>query len=362
MSRGRFWATVFMVAVLVIGIGLFTASRVSAGKYAISPGSAQPVAPLISIQGHKQVDGSGKIMLTDVLLTPVTWLNYLWFKFDSNNQFVPESALVPPGVSADQLSAQGYLEMAQSKDAARTAALRRLGYTVDATAAGAVVTAVHVADVITAVNGHAVTSSCGVISSVHDLSPGTSVSLSVEVATIHPDGTITNGAPVTRTVVLGTPLHPTASNCPGVSGPAKSYLGVALEDDVTYRYPISISISTPNIGGPSAGLAMTLGIIDELSGGSLVRKTTMAATGTIDPEGNVGDVGGVPQKTVAVSRAGASLFLVPEVEFKAAKSKAPTNLKVTAVGTLDQALNQLFALGGSIRMADGSIQSRTSAH
>ena len=189
MSRGRFWATVFMVAVLVIGIGLFTASRVSAGTYAISPGSAQPVAPLISIQGHKQVDGSGKIMLTDVLLTPVTWLNYLWFKFDSNNQFVPESALVPPGVSADQLSAQGYLEMAQSKDAARTAALRRLGYTVDATAAGAVVTAVgsnaparnavHVADVITAVNGHAVTSSCGVISSVHDLSPGTSVSLSV---------------------------------------------------------------------------------------------------------------------------------------------------------------------------------------
>ena len=64
------------------------------------------------------------------------------------------------------------------------------------------------------------------------------------------------------------------------------------------------------IGGPSAGLAFTLGIINTLSGGNLTGGRTVAATGTIHPDGTVGDVGGVAQKTVAVERAGATLFLV----------------------------------------------------
>ena len=70
-----------------------------------------------------------------------------------------------------------------------------------------------------------------------------------------------------------------------------------------------MTVHTQNIGGPSAGLAMTLGIIDKLSSGRLTGHRIIAATGTIDQNGNVGDVGGVAEKTIAVERAGATRLL-----------------------------------------------------
>ena len=93
---------------------------------------------------------------------------------------------------------------------------------------------------------------------------------------------------------------------------------------------------------------MTLGVIDALDGGSLTGGRTVAATGTIDAQGDVGDVGGVAQKTVAVENAGATIFLVPPQEYKAAMSKDRPSLKVYAVSTLDQALAVLAAHGGTV--------------
>jgi PDZ domain-containing protein len=199
------------------------------------------------------------------------------------------------------------------------------------------------------------------IAALHELRPGTAVQLSVRVATIHDSGQITNAAPLMRSVVLGKPRSTASTGCPGLVGPQRSSLGVALDDDVAYSYPVAISISTPDIGGPSAGLAMTLGIMDELSGGTLVEHRTLAATGTIDPTGAVGDVGGVPQKTVAVSKAGATIFFVPSVELSAARSKAPSSLSVVPVETLDQALRKLFAMGGTLKLADGKVEGATAA-
>ncbi len=74
----------------------------------------------------------------------------------------------------------------------------------------------------------------------------------------------------------------------------------------------------------------------------------MAATGTIRPDGTVGDVGGVQQKTVAVNDAGATLFLVPPPELAVAKSVAGPHLKVLAVATLGQALKDLAKIGGKL--------------
>ena len=91
---------------------------------------------------------------------------------------------------------------------------------------------------------------------------------------------------------------------------------------------------------------MTLGIIDKLSGGDLTGKRTVAATGTIDPQGDVGDVGGVPQKTIAVERAGATVFFVPPQEYAAAMSKDTPQLHVYSVSSLDQALTDTEAPRG----------------
>ena len=101
-------------------------------------------------------------------------------------------------------------------------------------------------------------------------------------------------------------------------------LGVEPEDQVDFTYPFPVNIDVTNIGGPSAGLAMTLGVIDALSPGSLTGDHTVVATGTIDSQGNVGEVGGVPQKTVAVENAGASIFLVPPgTELRAGDVQGP---------------------------------------
>ncbi|MBV8464227.1 MAG: hypothetical protein JO368_13095, partial [Acidimicrobiales bacterium] len=126
-------------------------------------------------------------------------------------------------------------------------------------------------------------------------------------------------------------------------------LGIQPEDQVDYRYPFPVSINVAGIGGPSAGLAMTLGVMDALTGGSLTGGHTIAATGTIAADGTVGEVGGLPQKTVAVENAGATIFLVPRGDnYRDALTKDRPGLHIYPVSNLDQALAVLAANGGRV--------------
>ena len=112
--------------------------------------------------------------------------------------------------------------------------------------------------------------------------------------------------------------------------------------------PSRVNIDSGAVGGPSAGLAFTLALLDELTPGDLFGGHKVAATGTITPSGAVGAIGGLPQKTVAVEREGATLFLVPKSEEQEAIDKAKgSNLQVVGVDTLDDALAALKAIGGS---------------
>ncbi|HUY61486.1 MAG TPA: S16 family serine protease, partial [Candidatus Dormibacteraeota bacterium] len=130
------------------------------------------------------------------------------------------------------------------------------------------------------------------------------------------------------------------------SGPT-AFLGVASQSSVTFALPFGVTVDVGSIGGPSAGLALTLGLLDELSNGQLTGGHRVAATGTISIGGAVGDVSGVAQKTLAVRRAGAQVFLVPPQELAAARSEAGS-MKVYAVSSLEQALRDLGRLGGHI--------------
>ena len=135
----------------------------------------------------------------------------------------------------------------------------------------------------------------------------------------------------------------------GIGDPAAQIAAMGTQPE--YDFPFPVSINSDNIGGPSAGLAFTLGIINTVSGGDLTGGRTVAATGTIRPDGTIGDVGGVQQKTVAVNDAGATLFLVPPPELAVAKSVAGPHLKVLAVATLGQALKDLAQIGGKLGLA-----------
>jgi len=342
-ARRRWPWVVFIMAVLAVAV----ASRINLNYYAVQPGTAQSVQQFITVPADKRHPVTHPVLLTDVEIGRVNALSYLFYKLQSDTDLEPVVA-VTGGTPPSQLDAQGNLEMAQAESFAKTAALRRLGYAVPATAAGAVIfgtfpgtpayPVLHVGDVVTAVDGVATPTAEQLTSTLARYHSGQTATLSVRKGG--------SGAPVPVVVTLKRTLVDL-----GDGQTATVDLGIEPEDQVDYHYPIPVNIDVTNIGGPSAGLAMTLGVIDALTSGSMTGGHTVAATGTIDSEGNVGDVGGVPQKTIAVENAGASIFLVPRQEYKAALSKDRPGLKIFEVSTLNQALAVLAAHGGSVPAA-----------
>ncbi|MFD7407281.1 S16 family serine protease [Streptomyces sp. NPDC059866] len=111
---------------------------------------------------------------------------------------------------------------------------------------------------------------------------------------------------------------------------------------------IKVDLELADVGGPSAGLLFSLGIVDKLdgdgSGGDLTGGRTIAGTGTIDADGAVGAVGGVALKTQAARRDGATVFLVPRAECADAKSELPKGLRLIPVTTLKGAVDSLVNL------------------
>ena len=317
--RRRRLSSFLLVALALIVLAGVAASRINLNEYVLSPGQAQSVGPLIKVPSDRAHPIVGAVLLTDVYLARVTLLDYLPDLLSSDNEMVTSDQLTG-GLPSSELTAQGYLQMVQSKAAAKTAALRRLGYNVPEHDAGVVVLAVsqgtpafgvlQVGQVITAVDGVTTATGCGFSRQLASFAPGQSVRLSVQQDHFSASGALIVGRVVQKSLRLAArPAGlPAAVGCP--PGPAaRGFLGIGLETQQDFTYPFPITINTADIGGPSAGLAMTLGLINTLWGGHLTGGRHIAATGTIDASGNVGDVGGVPQKTLAVEqRRGDRLF------------------------------------------------------
>lgn len=111
---------------------------------------------------------------------------------------------------------------------------------------------------------------------------------------------------------------------------------------------IDVKLDLGDVGGPSAGLMLSLGIVDKLKGdghgGDLTGGRNIAGTGTISAGGKVGAVGGVPLKTQAARRDGATVFLVPEAECSDAQAELPQGLRLVPVTSLKGAVDALRAL------------------
>lgn len=111
---------------------------------------------------------------------------------------------------------------------------------------------------------------------------------------------------------------------------------------------VKVTLHLADIGGPSAGLLFSLGIVDKLDGdgdgGDLTGGRTVAGTGTIEANGTVGAVGGVSLKTQAAARDGATVFLVPKAECSDAEAEQPKGLRLIPVTALSDAVASLRAL------------------
>lgn len=333
------------VVVVVLASGYLVAAHLTSDLYALAPGSATPVAGAISVKGPaKTYTHAGQIFYVTVSLRTVDPVGYVLDELDHNVQVVHQKALV--GTSKpSQLNQVDAVQMQTSTQTAVIVALRRLGYTVDLQNLGALVTDVtakspadgHLApgDVITAIDGTPTPTGTVLVTAIHSHQPGDEVKL-----TVQPE----SGPTRTETITLGNfPPLPA-----GQATPTYGFVGITTSTKQRANLPINATIDPGNVGGPSAGLAFTLGLINTLSSGDLTGGKKIAVTGTIGADGAVGPVGGVPQKTVAVRRSGAVAFLVPPDEYKDALSKAGPKLKIIKVSTLDEALNALASLGGDV--------------
>lgn len=356
------WLRALLVVVAVLVVAGVVADRISLNQYAITPGVAQPVGPLIRVPSARAHPVHGRVLLTDVYLAQVSALGYLLDKIQGA-QLVPAATVLGPATPPAELTAQGYLEMAQSQAAAKVAALTRLGEKVGTRNAGVAVFAavpgspafgrLDVGQLVTAVDGRPTPDACAFSQALDRHRAGSTVRLSVERTHLSTRAVLVPGPTAVEQLRLArwprsVPKPPATPACPGTASPDRGFLGIEAVTWVDYTHPVPISIRTNYIGGPSAGLAMTLGIIDTLSTGHLTGGRTIAATGTIAPDGAVGEVGGVPQKTVAVERAGASVFFVPAAQRSTAERAATPGLRVFGVRSLTQALADLRRLGGSV--------------
>jgi Lon-like protease len=132
--------------------------------------------------------------------------------------------------------------------------------------------------------------------------------------------------------------------------PGQAALGIVAFDTRSVRLPFEIAFDTGEIGGPSAGLAFTLTLLDELTDGDLLGGVDVAVTGTMQLDGTVGPIGGLTQKVSAVRQAGIDHFIVPagqpEADLTRAREIAGDDLELIAVANVEEALDALQRLGG----------------
>jgi PDZ domain-containing protein len=309
--------------------------------YALAPGSARPVAPLIEADKAKLYPPKGTVLLTTISLQQVHPIEALTGWLRSDVDVLPEEQIRPPETSDDEYRQYNFQVMDESKQNAIVVALRRLGYEVKEKGEGALVEKVlgqfpaqgrlRPGDVITSIDGRPVALVSDATAIIAGHQPGDVLAVHVQ----QPDGTEPRDVQV-----------PVASD-PDQGG--KTVLGVFLRSfKRDFDLPFDLDIDSGAIGGPSAGLAFTLGLIDSLTPGELTGGRKVAVTGTIELDGRVGDVGGVAQKTSAVKASGAEVFIVPAGEYEVAKSRAGKGLTVIKVTTLQEALDALGRIGGDL--------------
>jgi PDZ domain-containing protein len=243
----------------------------------------------------------------------------------SDDAVVPREVIYPPDQTQQQVDQENQQDFKNSQNSATVAALRELGFPVHVTvkdipAGSPSAGRLAVGDEVVSVDGQAVTSAAKLTSLVRTKPVGTALSIGYKRA----------GAAATTTV----------ATVAGQDGGPR--IGVSIDQQQPNPYKITIRLD--NVGGPSAGLMFSLGIIDKLEPQDITGGLEIAGTGTIDDDGRVGAIGGIPQKMRAAKRDGATVFLAPADNCAEAVDNSVPGLTLVKVGTLDDALQALSAL------------------
>jgi Lon-like protease len=306
------------------------------------------VATRLEVDGADRYPTSGSVLFVTATGSQMTLLGWLLGTLDDDVEVFTYEERFGPRTPLEQRR-QGFQAMYGSKQVAEYVAARLLGLPADFLPGPAVVADLICADDAPPLSGCEVLQVGDTIVAIDD-QPTPLLSDVPEVLTsLRPgDEVVVTVKPFQQT---GTQERRLVLTSPDDDSD-RAILGFRPADTRSVELPYDVDIDTNQIGGPSAGLAFTLALLDELSPGSLTGPTPVAATGTIAEDGTVGAVGAVRQKAVAVARSGAEVFLVPAAtdddELAEIRESLGESLQIIEVGTIGEALEVLEALGGDL--------------
>ena len=333
--RRRVLKTIATIVGALLAVAAVAAAVIHVPYVIESPGAATPLtSQIVTVSGAHTYPHRGRLLFLTVQVTTSdpNLYAYVFASLNGSDAVVKKQDVL--GCASYAADARlNTLLLVDSQNAAKEVALHRLGYQVPLTGEQALVVDIECGgpsdrhlqegDIITTVDGRAVASAADVHQAVVGLAPHAVVHL-----------TVRRGAQTVPVTVHS-----------GRNG-TTAFLGIITQTLTMWHFPVDLHINTSNIGGPSAGLAFTLALISALSPGDVTGGHPVAVTGTINPDGTIGQVGGIPQKAITAQRSGAVAMLVPSGQQKDARGAAP-HLRVIAVKTVDDALAALHRLGGA---------------
>lgn len=345
--RRRWW--------LIGGSGVFAAALVAAlflvqlPYFVVQPGSVKAAEQRIGIEGAPSYDSDGRVMFVTVFVNRATPALMIRSWLDESVDVRTREEMFPNTTEAESRAANVVL-MDDSKLIASKVALDYLDFPVEFVGNGAVVAGLvddspsedvlEAGDVIVEVDDEKVSLPADIGTALEDNEPGDTVTVVVEpAAKVDGSGESAGGERRSRKrleIALGA----------DPKDPSRPVLGIYVEPfDLSIDSPVDVTVDSGDVGGPSAGLAWTLGIIDRLTPGSLTDGRKVAVTGEIRADGTVGPVGGTPQKVAAVKRAGMEMFIYPAATSAADRAEieriAGDEMKVYAVSNIDEAVKVL---------------------
>lgn len=277
---------------------------------------------IIQVRGGKTFRDEGQLRMTTVYVTQpggrVTLVQALEAWLSPEQAVYPYEAVYRQDETAETADEESSVQMDSSQDAAVAVALTELGYDVHQPVVAAVEAdapadgVLEAGDVLLEIGGREVDTAEDVVTGVQEATAGEPIPVVVER-----DGEETR-VEVAPERVDGEPR-------------------IGIQVGAEFDFPFEVDIEVVDIGGPSAGLMFSLGVYDTLTPGSLTDGEVVAGTGSLDPDGNVGPVGGIAQKVVGARDADAALFLVPADNCEAALGGPRGAVQLVSVETMHQA-------------------------
>jgi Lon-like protease len=319
--------------ILLIATVAILATRGS-DKYIEIPDDAHPLADLVKVPSAKP-DKNGGIYYVDVLLRQASLLeSYVPYVRPDGSDLIDRTQVVQPGISEQERFKLDLATMKVSQSIASVVALRQLGYRVPISPGGVRVVAItsgsHAAgvlrpgDVIVAAADKTVRTRAELGAALADLKPGDTVKITVR----------RGGKKLTFSI------RTTADS----QDPKRAIIGVLPIQALSVRLPFRIEFNLRKVGGPSAGLAFALELLEK-KGRDVDHGYKVAATGEIQLDGSVTRIGGIKQKTIGARKSHVDVFLVPVDGDNARDAKRYAGgLRIIPVKSFQQALQALATL------------------